>query len=334
MSRVIRRILSLVVALIAIAVVAQRVRSPEHLALDASARAKSPGKFVTLSGGVTHYDVSGPDTGRAIVLAHGASVPLYIWDSTAVALSNAGYRVIRYDRFGIGMSDRPDAAYDSTMFTRQLNDLADSLGLARFDLVGLSFGGFTTAHYTRAHPDRVRTLTLVDPVASASTYPWYYRMPVVGDWYMNTFMLPKSADGQPGDFLHPERFPGWADRFRPQTEYRGIGHAIRRQRVASSGTNYEALYGAVGKLGVPVLLVWGRQDPVVAFKYADMVRRAIPGAEFLPVDSAGHLPTMEQSGLVHGRMLEFLKAHPGTAAGSTDSATRVTKEPSARTIPR
>ncbi|MEP6764381.1 MAG: alpha/beta hydrolase [Gemmatimonadaceae bacterium] len=311
MSRILRRISILALTLVAIAILAYLVRNPEKTTLDATARAGAAGKFVTLSQGVTHYDISGPDTGRAVVLAHGASVPYYIWDSTAIALSNAGYRVIRYDRFGFGLSDRPDAQYDSTMFTRQINDLADSLKLTKFDLMGLSFGGFVTAHYIASHADRVRTLTLLDPVAVGRRFPWYMKLPVVHDWFMQTLVVPTAADGQPGDFLHPEKFPGWADRFRPQTAYRGIGRAMYRTGIATAGADYEAMYKAVGKTGIPVLLVWGRQDPVVAFTNADMVRSAIPQAEFLPVDSAGHLPAMEQSTLVKAKMLEFLSAHSG-----------------------
>lgn len=323
MSRLLRRTVVMVISLVAIAFIVCEVRNPEHLTLDDSMRAGAQGKFVTLSDGITHYDVSGPDSGRAVVLAHGASVPYYIWDSTAVALSAAGYRVIRYDRFGIGLSDRPDAAYDSTMFTRQVNELADSLGLAKFDLMGLSFGGFVTAHYVASHANRVRTLTLLDPVSAANVYPWYFRMPVIGPWFMQTFLLPNAADGQPADFLHPEQFPGWADRFRPQTTFYGIGRAIRRQRLASAATDYDALYSAVGKSGIPVLLVWGKQDRVVPFANAEIVRRAIPSAEFLAVDSAGHLPAMEQSSLVHARMKAFLAAHgggSGVAAGTAAGA--------------
>jgi pimeloyl-ACP methyl ester carboxylesterase len=318
MPRFLRWTLVVAGALIALAIVAYLVRNPEHTALDASARAGASGKFVALSDGVTHYDVSGPDSGRAVVLVHGSSVPYYIWDSTAVALSAAGYRVIRYDRFGIGLSDRPDAAYDSTLFTRQLNELADSLELATFDLMGLSFGGFVTAHYVVSHPTRVRTLTLLDPVAATSPVPAFMKIPGVSQWFMQTLYMPTAADGQPGDFLHKEKFPGWADRYRPQTAYRGLGRGMQRTSIASSGTNYETLYSAVAKSGVPVLLIWGRQDPVVPFAYSDMVRRAIPSAEFLPVDSAGHLPAMEQSALVHAKMKEFLAAHGGAVPLSAD----------------
>src|SRR3954453_815233 len=137
-------------------------RNPETATLDAAARKSAPGKFVQLSQGVTHYDVSGPDTGRTIVLVHGFSVPLYIWDSTAAALSAAGYRVVRYDEYGRGWSDRPDVAYNADLYDHQLGELLDSLHIAEpIDLAGVSMGGFVTGTFAGRHPKRVHTLTLV-----------------------------------------------------------------------------------------------------------------------------------------------------------------------------
>ena len=315
MSRPLRLVVGLLVAAIAVGVATYQWKNPETTTLDTAARATASGKFATLSQGVTHYQEDGPDTGRVVILAHGASVPLYIWDSTAVALSAAGFRVIRYDRYGFGLSDRPNAAYDSTMFVKQLDELADSLKLTTpFDLMGLSFGGFVTAHYVRAHPTRVRTLTLVDPVARSGTPAWYLsainNTPLLREWFWQVVAVPAAANGQSGDFLHPEHFPGWVDRYRLQLAYRGVGRAIRRTRSAASQTDLMAMYEAVAKTGVPVLLIWGKQDPVVPFLYSDSLRIRMPAAEFLPVDSSGHLPHMEQSVVVRDKMLAFLAAHP------------------------
>src|SRR5690348_16826332 len=87
-------------------------RNPEKRTLDDAARRTAPGKFVRLSDGMTHYELSGPDSGTTVILVHGFSVPLYIWDSTAAALSSKGYRVLRYDEYGRGWSDRPNATYN------------------------------------------------------------------------------------------------------------------------------------------------------------------------------------------------------------------------------
>ena len=149
-------------------------RNPERRALTAAVREHdgTPGAYVTLSDGVTHYEAAGPDDGRVAVLVHGFSVPSYIWDPTFAALRDAGYRVIRYDLFGRGMSDRPDAAYDGAFYDRQLDELLKALKVdGKIDLFGLSFGGYVTAHYTATHPQRVRTLNLVDPSNSAPTIP-------------------------------------------------------------------------------------------------------------------------------------------------------------------
>ncbi len=286
-------------------------KNPEKGVLDATARTEAPGQFVALSDGVTHYQIAGPDTGRVVVLVHGFSVPSYIWDSTSTALSAAGYRVVRYDLFGRGWSDRPDAAYDGAMYDAQLDELLDSLHITTpVDLVGLSFGGFVTAHYVAGHAARVRTLTLVDPASDGRPVPDFMAWPVVGSWIWQTTQVPGMADGQAADFLHPERFPDWADRYRPQMRYTGFGRSLLRSLYTMGPTDYGALYAAAGKTGVPALLVWGKQDSVVPIALSSVARDNMPKLEFFPVDSAGHLPHIEQSALVHAKMHEFFVAHP------------------------
>jgi pimeloyl-ACP methyl ester carboxylesterase len=313
MPRLFRKLIVLLLVLPAVAYLYGRQRNPEKRTLDDAARAEAPGKFVSLPVGRTHYLVSGPDTGRVVVLVHGFSVPSYIWDSTAVALSAAGMRVIRYDVYGRGWSDRPDADYDGTLYDAQLDGLLDSLHIAGpVDLMGLSFGGYVTAHYVASHPARVRTLTLVDPVAVGRTVPAYMHWPVVGEWLFQTTQVPGMADGQSGDFLHPERFPDWPDRYRSQMQFKGFGRALLRSIYTSERTNFDSLYAAAGRTGVPTLLVWGRQDPVVPFDKSSVILGGIPKTTFVPVDSSGHLPHMEQAPIVARAMLEFLSAHPRT----------------------
>ncbi|MFN0099438.1 MAG: alpha/beta fold hydrolase [Gemmatimonadaceae bacterium] len=309
-----RRLLSVLVVLLALAVagavVYGAIVNPESLTLDDAARKAAPGRFIGSSRGVTHYEIAGPDSGRTVVLVHGFSVPAYIWDSTAVALSAAGYRVIRYDVFGRGWSDRPDTQYDSTLFSTQIDELLDSLKVtAPVDLMGLSFGGAITAQYVATHPERVRSWTLVDPVASSRTLPAILEVPVLGPWFWQTTVVPGMADGQASDFLHPEQFPDWADRYRPQMKYRGFGRAILRTALYGSEFDIAALYQNAGKTRKPTLLIWGKQDTTVPIALADVVRSAIPQTEFFPVDSAGHLPHMEKAGEVHARILQFLAAN-------------------------
>jgi pimeloyl-ACP methyl ester carboxylesterase len=313
MSRTARILSVFLLCTLAGAGVTYLVRNPETESLNELTRRGAPGRFVTLSDGVTHVDVSGRDTGRVAVLVHGFSVPYYIWDSTAVALVAAGYRVIRYDVFGRGLSDRPDVEYDGTLYDRQLTELLDSLQVrGPVDLMGLSYGGYVTGHFAATHPARVRTLTLIDPVAVPPRVPAIVKTPVIGTWFWQVLQAPKAADGQLSDFLHPERWPDWIDRYRPQMRYRGFGRALRRSAITSSQTDYAAHYAAVGATHVPALLVWGKQDSTVSIVHSSVVRNGIPGIEYFVLDSAGHLPHMEQAVAVHTRLLQFLDAHTGT----------------------
>ena len=289
----------------------EMLRNPERDAIDAAARRSAPGKFVRLTDGTTHYDVAGPDSGRPIVLVHGFSVPYYIWDSTAAGLAAAGHRVIRYDEYGRGFSDRPSVLYNAELYERQLRDLLDSLHVQRVDVAGVSMGGWVTATFVSRHPERVRTLTLVDPVTGTASKPGgLFGLPLIGDYLWQTLAVPRTAQGQFGDLLRPERFPDWADRYRTQTKFRGFGHALLSTRRNIAGTSMDSVYRAVGATGVPTLLLWGIADQTVPFETNGSVRRAIPGAEFHSIEGAAHLPILEQAQHTDSLILAFLAKHP------------------------
>jgi pimeloyl-ACP methyl ester carboxylesterase len=290
-----------------------RYKNPETLTLDDQARnsAGARGAFVALSGGVTHYEAAGPANGRVALLVHGFSVPSYIWDPTFKALNEAGYRVIRYDLYGRGLSDRPDAAYDGTFYDQQIDDLLKALQVSgQVDLFGLSFGGFVTAHYASTHPQRIRTLTLVDPSNARPTIPWQLQVPLLGPYLFQVAAVPTMADNQATDFLHPEQFPGWADRYRPQMAFHGFGRALYRSRMQLAQVDFDAMYATIAKAGLPVQLIWGKQDPTIPVAQSAHIRRAIPAAEYVEIDQSGHLPQMEQTAIFNQRMLAFLAAHP------------------------
>ncbi|MBY0572600.1 MAG: alpha/beta hydrolase [Undibacterium sp.] len=290
-------------------------KNPEKQALGDSARTSATGAFAKLSAGTTHYEVAGPDNGRVAVLVHGFSVPSYIWDPTFAALGDAGYKVIRFDLYGRGLSDRPDAAYDGQFYDTQIDDLLAALNVKQpVDLFGLSFGGYVVAHYAATHPQKIRTITLVDPSNSRAQLPWHRTVPGLGSYLFQVDELPGKAEGQSSDFLHPEQFPGWAERYRPQMTYIGFGRALRRSSLRLATADFEGIYTAIDKAEIPVLLVWGRQDKVVPIAGAENIKRFIPKLDFFEIDQSGHLPHMEQPAIFNARMLAFLEAHPSVAS--------------------
>jgi pimeloyl-ACP methyl ester carboxylesterase len=286
-------------------------KNPESRVLDEAARKEAPGKFVHLTDGTTHYRIDGPDTGRVVVLAHGFSVPLYIWDSTANALASAGFRVVRYDAYGRGWSDRPNIEYSDKVYERQVAELLDSLKISgKVDVGGVSAGGYVMGIFAGRHPDRVRSLILVDPVAGksgANMRP--YDLPVVGGYLWQTQMVPTMAEGQASDFVEPQRFPDWADRYRSQMRFKGFGHSLLSSRVFRRGMDTDSIYQRVAAANVPVLLIWGEKDNTVPFARNELVRKSIPSAEFHPIAGVGHLPILEKAAATDSIIVEFLRKH-------------------------
>jgi|SRR5687768_214291 len=305
------RLVLIVVAIVAATISAlYATRNPERIELDATARQSAPGRFFTLGDGVTHYDVAGPDSGQRVVLVHGFSVPYYIWDSTVVALTGAGFRVARYDTYGRGFSDRPDVSYTADLFDRQLSQLLDSLDWrAPVDVVGLSMGGPVSATFVTRHRERARSLTLVDPAAGTrAAPPLMFRLPVVGNMLWQSIAVPTMADGQRTDFVEPAKWPDWADRYRVQMQYKGFGRSLLSTLSEGTGVVLDSVYARVGRSGIPTLLIWGTEDSTVAITHAEGVRKAIPQVQYHPIERAGHLPHMERTDVVNPLLIGFLRS--------------------------
>ena len=90
-----------------------------------AARGDAPGQFAKLSGGVTHYQWRGPEGGPVAICIHGLTTPSFVYDGIAEGLSQIGFRVLTYDLYGRGYSDRPKGTQDIAFFRKQLSELLD-----------------------------------------------------------------------------------------------------------------------------------------------------------------------------------------------------------------
>jgi len=85
--------------------------------------------------------------GQPVVLIHGWPLSHRMWESQITALSEAGYRVIAYDRRGFGQSGRPTGGYDYDTFAADLDEIMTQLDLQDAVLAGFSMGGGEVARY-------------------------------------------------------------------------------------------------------------------------------------------------------------------------------------------
>ncbi|EZP71616.1 Arylesterase [Sphingomonas paucimobilis] len=104
-------------------------------------------------------------SGPAVILIHGWPLSGDMWEYQTLALLEAGYRVITYDRRGFGQSGHPADGYDYDVFADDLAAVIGHVDAPRVSLIGFSMGGGEIARYLGRHGSaRVDKVALVSSV--------------------------------------------------------------------------------------------------------------------------------------------------------------------------
>jgi pimeloyl-ACP methyl ester carboxylesterase len=287
----------------------QKKQDPSRRLSDAE-RSSLPGSFARLKRGFAHYELSGPEDGELLVLVPGLSVPYSTWDRNASFLAASGFRVLRYDHFGRGYSDRPRCGYGFELYVDQLIELLEKLGLeSPLTLIGLSMGGPIAAAAAATIPSRIGSIILVDPL-----YEWpapsasgrLLLLPGLGDAAMALAGPRILASGQRGDFLDPASCAEFIPSYREAFRYRGIGRAVLKTMRSIPSWPIAAAYESFGRLGIPTLLLWGRMDATIPLSQSERLLAAVPGAELRVIEGAGHVPQWEKADEVNAALVDFL----------------------------
>lgn len=96
----------------------------------------------------------GSGSGTPVILMSGWPLTSDSWDDQAMALAEAGHRVISYDRRGFGRSSQPFGGYDYDTLADDLAAVIDQTGARDVSLVGFSMGGGEVARYMSRHEGR------------------------------------------------------------------------------------------------------------------------------------------------------------------------------------
>jgi len=280
--------------------------------LNEAARAQAGGSFILLPDGMTHYELSGNENGRVVVLVHGFSVPYFIFDPTFDFLVRAGFRVLRYDLFGRGFSDRPRLQYDIHLFVRQLKHLLDALHLSQISLIGLSMGGPITAAFLCAHPQMVRSHVMIDPSgAQRVALPALVkaaRVPLLGELALGLLGSANMVKGIAVDLFNKTLVEKFQAQYKIQMQYKGFKRAILSTMRGGMLDSFYDTYQIAGKLNKPTFIFWGRQDATIPYEHSALICRAIPHAQLHTVENCGHIPHYEKPQEVHPILLAHLES--------------------------
>jgi pimeloyl-ACP methyl ester carboxylesterase len=264
-----------------------------------------------------HYRVDG--RGPAVVLVHGLGGFAESWRHNVGALAGRT-TVYALDLPGFGRSTKPRARYRLADLARAVHGFLEALGLGSVSLVGHSLGGAVCMTHALMHPSRVERLALVGAVVPGFGYrgSWAARLtalPGVGEAlalvrsaWLYKVALARCFHGPARDEVDFLVEHAWAVRTSMEaraaflTTLRGLGRDLAEHR-----DDYRR---AIATLDLPVLLIHGRQDPVVPAGHCAEVAQAVPRAAVRWVDACGHFPQIEHASAVNGWLVQFLAGRP------------------------
>ena len=196
------------------------------------------------------------------------------------------YTLIRYDRLGVGMSDRAVREADLTLDgeVAMLRALLDALEVDRASLIGGSSGTCTAVAFAAAFPERVERLVLY------GSYPHGDALTAPG--VADAILAAVQAHWGLGSRLLSDIFLGGADAAEHQ-------RFARLQRESATAQTAAALLSLVYRLDVraclplvrqPTTVVHRRDDRAVPYRLGREVAAAIPGATLVPLQGNSHFP--------------------------------------------
>lgn len=280
--------------------------------LTAETRKDLPGSFIELSAGVTHYELRGDADAESVVLIHGNAAPYVTWDRTVGPLCDAGFRVLRYDIFGHGFSDRPRLPrYDRHFYNVQLADLLSHLGIPYpVRVVGTSQGGSIATCFAADNPGAVSKLALLAPFFDRlpGSEGLAYRLvvtPLVGDLLFRLMSDRKLADLSDA-VVSVDTVTALQRQVAEQFRYRGKRRAILANLRGDALKDATSCYRSVGEQGIPLLLTLGTLDQKMPRESMARLRELVPDIEYREIEGAGHLAHYEFPDQVNPLLIRFL----------------------------
>ena len=252
-------------------------------------------KDIEVSGIRIHYEVTGPDDGRPVLLMHGWGC-----DHTTVRLIarilDPAMRVYNVDLPGHGASQEPPEAWGVEKFTETMEEFVDKLGIVDPVPIGHSFGGRISILMASRRP--ISKMVLVDAAGIKPRRPLKY--------YIKVYSFKAAKKILPA-LLGKKRGQKALDAWRGKAGSADYRNSSPMMRAVMSRCVNEDLKGAMPRIKASTLLVWGERDTATPLSDAKTMERLIPDAGLVSFPDCGHYSFLDNPMGFRAVMREFFK---------------------------
>lgn len=263
------------------------------------------GQFLTVNGLRVHVLIAG--AGPDLILIHGASGNARDVTRALAARLTAQYRVIAFDRPGLGWSD---ALTDDSLAAQalHLSAAATQLGVTDPLVVGQSYGGSVGLAWVLHAPLKPRALVLI----SSPSLPWPGPLDI---WYRMTstrigaailiplataFVTESYIDASIAGIFHPATVPpGYADAIDAPMTLRRSALRANIGQVNALRAQIVAMEPHYAQPALPIELIHGTADTIVPLHiHSAPFAAAHRNANLTVIEGAGHMPHYSHPDLV------------------------------------
>lgn len=260
-----------------------------------------------------HVDDTG-GAGRPVVLIHGWPLSAQSWSEQTGPLSQAGYRVVAYDRRGFGRSDKPSSGYDYERLAEDLDAVLSELDLNDVTLVGFSMGGGEVARYiAKFGEERLRSV-----VFAAAVPPYLLKTDDNPDGPLTEAAASEMADGLESDRhaffdTFTTTFFSVDGQLKVTEQQRQDAIALCEQSDQKAALACMEAFGSTDfredltRVTVPTLVIHGAGDATVPFEGSGArTHAAIAQSRLVVVEDAPHGFNVSHPAEFNRAVIEFL----------------------------
>ena len=261
--------------------------------------------FILDHQGVLRYWESGDRTKPGIIFLHGIGSGVESWLAQFKFLSEY-YFVIAIDIPGFGKSRIANHNYEIKSFLDVLDAFIKRKHISELSLVGHSLGGLLALEYANLHPSTISKLVLI---ASAGSGMPSKRFRFLGGRFSRLFLLPLVKT----DFLGPRIFRFFYGNGLPSIAYERLSSHWKEPLTTKSfvtvlGRSRDHTFVNTSSISCPSLILWGMNDWVLDYRYANVLASKLPCAELKLFKGFGHAIHTEIPETINPLILGFLSS--------------------------
>ncbi len=249
---------------------------------------------VIIEGKLVHYEAIG--RGQPVIFVHGWLGSWRYWMTAMDDLSER-YRAYALDLWGFGDTDRRQDAYSLSAYVDQVEQFVEEMGLFRTALVGHGLGGVVAIRLAARIPERVdRLVAISTPLTGSAIAP----------------PLATFSNHQSGDWI--SRILGRRQAAYPEVQMEAtktdLGAVIRSVQSVRA----EDLLSDLESLTMPVLLVYGKNDPLIRPPEDHWTSRWEENIYLVSLEDSSHFPMLEEATRFTRLLRQFMALGSGVEA--------------------